>query len=39
MSAAQIQAIRAFLVFIQANAGDAEWFRPFITIALEDVWR
>src|SRR6266436_3269447 len=35
MSAAQIQAIRAFLVFIQENASDAEWFRPFITIALE----
>jgi hypothetical protein len=39
MSPAQIQAIRAFLVFAHQNAGDAEWFRPFITSALEKVWQ
>jgi hypothetical protein len=39
MNPVQIQAIRAFLVFVQENAGDAEWFRPFITGALEKVWQ
>jgi hypothetical protein len=39
MSPLQIQAIRAFLMFVQENAGDAEWFRPFITDALEKVWQ
>ncbi len=39
MNPSQIQAIRAFLVFVQENAGDAEWFRPFITDALKKVWQ
>jgi len=39
MSLAQIQAIRAFLMFVQENAGDGEWFRPFVARALENVWR
>jgi hypothetical protein len=39
MSPAQIQAIRAFLVFVEENAADGEWFRPFISRALETVWR
>ena len=39
MTPLQVQSIRAFLVFVQGNPGDAEWFRPFITGALETVWR
>jgi len=39
MNPDQIQAIRAFLVFVLENAGDAEWLRPFLTRALEQVWR
>jgi hypothetical protein len=39
MNPLQIQVIREFLVFVQKNAGNAEWFRPFITDALEKVWR
>jgi hypothetical protein len=39
MNPSQTEAIRAFLVFVQENAGDAKWFRPFITGALEEVWQ
>lgn len=39
MSPAQIQAIRAFLVLVQENARNAEWYRPFIASALERVWQ
>jgi hypothetical protein len=39
MSPAQIQVIRAFLTFVQENAGSGEWFRRFITNILEKVWR
>ena len=39
MDPAQIQAVRSFLAFVQENASDAEWFRPFIKSALEKVWR
>ena len=38
MSPLQIQTIRAFLAFVEENAGDAEWFRPFIEGALGEVW-
>ena len=39
MTPAQVQAIRAFLMFVQENAGDGEWLGPFIKRALETVWR
>jgi hypothetical protein len=39
MSTAQMEAIRAFLSFIEENAADRDWFRPFITAALDRVWR
>jgi hypothetical protein len=39
MSPAQTQAIRSFLLFVQENAADREWFRPFITRALQTFWR
>jgi hypothetical protein len=39
MSPPQIQAIRGFLSFVQENAGNAEWLRPFIIDALKKVWR
>lgn len=39
MSPLQIQAIRAFLMFVQENAGAAEWFRPSITSALKEFWQ
>jgi hypothetical protein len=38
MDSSQTEAIREFLLFVQENAGDAEWLRPFITGALEEVW-
>lgn len=38
MSPPQVQTIRAFLTFVQENAENAEWFRPFIARALEKVW-
>lgn len=39
MSPAQIQAIRAFLLFVQENISDREWFRSSIKTALEAIWR
>lgn len=39
MTPTQIQAIRAFLVFVQDNAGDGESLRPYITRALENIWQ
>ncbi len=39
MSPAQIQAIRSFLQFVEKNAGHREWFQPYISRALETVWR
>jgi len=39
MTPDQIQAVRAFLVFVQENSADGKWFRPIITSALEKVWR
>jgi len=39
MNAAQTQAIRNFLLFVQENAGYAKWFRPFVARTLEKVWR
>jgi hypothetical protein len=39
MSPAQIQAIRAFLLFVQENISDGGWFRSSIMTALEAIWR
>jgi hypothetical protein len=38
MSAEQIQAVRAFLLYVRENAGSGEWFAPFIDSGLEKVW-
>lgn len=39
MSAAQIQVVHNFLSFVSANAGKSEWLEPFISLAVETVWR
>jgi|HubBroStandDraft_1064217.scaffolds.fasta_scaffold53384_3 hypothetical protein len=39
MSPLQIQAGRAFLVFVQENAAHGKWFRPFVARALDGIWR
>jgi len=35
----QIQAIRAFLTFVDGHAEGAKWFQPIIAAALENIWR
>lgn len=39
LNSSQIQAIRAFLVFVNENSGEGEDFQPIITSALETIWR
>jgi hypothetical protein len=39
MQPAQIQAVRAFLKFVEKQWDDPEWYGPYFANALEKVWR
>ena len=39
MSPEQIEAIRAFLLFVQENVENAKWFERYIPKALAEVWK